>query len=519
MQLRSIILLLLFIPLLSIAQKNDEEPQSNYISQPNRLEFDISDADTEFTLISGEENGLLAVIETYERVGKGYKWILHMVDTALNVKWTRLITIPFESNFRGYDYYDGVFYLLFNKNRYQTVDLMVYTIDIETTRVEEIDISTVFPVQLTEFEVLGNSMLLGGYVNTRPVMITFDMDERVPRVIPGFYGDNNDILELITDDVSDVFTVITSQRMRNKKNSIRARTYTSSGTLIQDNLINADEKNLIDGASTNFFGGFQYVVGTYSKRSSTFSKGLYLSRFLNGRQQFIKYYAYADLNNFFGYMKERRESRIKARIQRKAEKGKKPNFSYQLVIHDIIQREDAYILIAEAYYTRYSGYSSMSSLYGASYSNYYGGYNNGFMGYKYTHAIVVAFDKAGNIIWDNSFGIDDVTTFTLDEFVKVNAYDDKIVLMYLDENEIRSKVISGNEIVEGNTINPVRLSYEHDEIKSKNPEVEGLEEWYGNTLFAYGEQRIYNENRESGEMNRRIFYINKIEYHAEVKPN
>ncbi len=512
---RLIIWFLFSIPVALMAQKKLPE-QSNYISQPNRLEFDIQDSDVDFTVIGGDEKGLLVVVETYERVGQGYKWILNMVDTTLNVMWTRLITVPYDANFRGYDYHDGSFYLLFNESRYQSVDLMVYDINVETTRIEEIRISTVFPVQLTEFEVLGNSILLGGYVNTRPVMITYDMDERVPRVLPGFYGDNNDILKLITDDVAEVFTVITSERMRNKKNSIRARTYTSSGTLIQDNLIPPDEKNLIDGASTNFFGGFQYLVGTYSKRSSTYSKGLYLSRFLNGRQQFIKYFAYADLNNFFGYMKEKRETRIKQRIKRKAEKGKKPNFSYQLVVHDLIQREDAYILIAEAYYTRYSGYSS-SPFYGT-----YGGfnnYNNGFLGYKYTHAIVVAFDRAGNIIWDNSFAIDDVVTYALDEFVTVNTYEDKIVLMYLDENEIRSKVISGNEIVEGKTINPVRLSYQNDELRSKDPEMEGLDEWYGNTLFAYGEQRIYNSERESNSSTRRIFYINKIEYHVDVKPN
>ena len=516
MKQRLIICLILSLPILAFAQKKEAE-QSNYISQPNRIEFNIQDSDTEFTVIGGEEEGLLVVVETFERLGKGYKWILHMVDTTLNVKWTRLITVPYDSYFKGYDYYNGTFYLLFNKSRYQTVDLMVYEIEVESTRVEEINISTVFPVQLSEFEVLGNSILLGGYVNTRPVMITYDLDEKVPRVIPGFYGDNNDILKLITDDEAEVFTVITSERMRNKKNSIRARTYTSSGTLIQDNMINPEEKNLIDGASTNFFGGFQYLVGTYSRKSSMYSKGLYLSRFLNGRQQFVKYYAYADLNNFFGYMKERRESRIKERIKRKAEKGKKPNFSYQLVVHDIIQRKDSYVLIAEAYYTRYSGYSSSMPFYG-SYGNY-GGYNSGFLGYKYTHAIVVAFDKTGNIIWDNNFAIDDVVTYSLDEFVTVNTYEDKIVLMYLDENEIRTKVISGNEIIEGKTINPVRLTYENDELRSKDPEVEGLDEWYGNTLYAYGEQRIYNGIRESGETNRRIFYINKIEYHVDVKPN
>ncbi len=511
------ILLIFLLPTLGLSQKKGTEEESSYITQPNRIEFNIQDSELDFTIIGGEEDGLLVLVETYERVGNGYKWIIHLVDTTLEVRWTRLLTVPFESSFAGYDYHKGTFYLLFNNSKYQTVDLTAYSLNVESTLVEKIDISTVFPIQLTEFEVLGNSILLGGYVNTKPVMLTYDMSEGVPRVLPGFYGNNIDILKLITDDESQVFTVITSERMRNKKNAVRARTYTSNGILIQDNLTNPEDKNLIDGASTNFFGGFQYMAGTYSKKSSTYSKGLYLSKFSNGRQQFIKYYSYSELDNFFGYMREKRELRIKERIKRKAEKGKKPNFSYQLVIHDMIQREDAYILIAEAYYTRYSSYSSTSPYFGGYGS--FGGYNSGFLGYKYTHAIVVAFDRAGNIIWDNSFEIDDVSTYTLSEFVTVDTYKDQVVLMYLDENEIRSKVIKGNEIVEGKTINPVRLSYANDELKSKDPDVEGLVEWYGNTLFAYGEQRIYNGIKASGETNRRIFYINKIEYNLDVKPN
>ena len=507
--------------LLVFSQKKKEIPESNYISQPNRIEFDMLDSDVEYTIVSGEEKGLLVVIETNSRGGDGYNWLFHFMDTTLNVKWTKLLSIDYESGFRGYDYYDGKFYLLFNKSRYKNEELIVYVFDAETSDFGKIEISTVFPIQLSEFEVLGNSILLGGYVNLRPVMISYDIREKKPRVLPGFYGNSNDILNLVTDDNADVFTVVLTEQMRNKRNSIRAKTFTSDGILVQDNMVQpGDKKNLIDGASTMFFGGFQYLVGTYSKRSSLYSKGLYLSKFVNGRQQFIKYYGYSDLNNFFGYMKEKRESRIKARIKRKKAKGKRPNFSYQLLVHDIIERNGTYVLIAEAYYTRYSGYASSMVPYSSGYGyNYPRNYSPGFLGYKYTHAIVVAFDQAGNIIWDNSFGIDDVTTYSLDEFVNVNTYDDKIVLMYLDENEIRSKVIKGNEIFEGKTINPVRLTYEYDKVKNRDPDVEGLEDWYDNTLYAFGEQRIYNEVKESGEAYRKIFYINKIEYHLESNPN
>ena len=74
---RITIFILIGLPVLLHAQKNVPE-QSNYISQPNRLEFDIQNSDVEFTVIGGEENGLLVVVETYDRVGDGYKWILNV---------------------------------------------------------------------------------------------------------------------------------------------------------------------------------------------------------------------------------------------------------------------------------------------------------------------------------------------------------------------------------------------------------------------------------------------------------
>ena len=105
---------------------------------------------------------------------------------------------------------------------------------------------------------------------------------------------------------------------------------------------------------------------------------------------------------------------------------------------------------------------------------------------------MVAFDKAGNIIWDNSFEINDVLTPYLKEYVKVKVDKEskKTILIYLYNNLIKSKVIDHEKIVEGKTINPVKLTYEADKAKSTDKRMDGLEDWYGETLCAYGKQRI-----------------------------
>lgn len=505
--------------LVCFPQRKKDKDTSTFIHQPNRVEFDISDSDLDFTIINGEDQGLLVVIETDNRTKKGYNWTFHYVDTVLNVIWTRIMDIPFEAHLRGSEYYNGKFYLLFNTSRYRNEDLLLYEVDIETSDFEKMEVNTVFPIDLTHFEVIGNNALFAGYTNFRPVLLRFDLEERKPQVVPGFYGNNSDILDIIIDDEAKVFTVIQSERQQNKRNTISAKSFTATADLIQHNLIKPGEKkNLIDGASTVFYGGFQYIAGSFSKKPSHYSRGLYLSKFINGRQQFIKYHNYADLDNFFGYMNERRERRIKERIERKKAKGKKIRLSYRLLVHEIIQREDEFVMIAEAYYPRYSNYNTSPYTYGG-YGGNFSRQNPSFSGYKYTHAIVVSFDRNGNIIWDNSFEIDDVETYSLEEFVTVSVYEDKIVLLYLQDNTIRSKVIQGNDIIEGKTFNPVRLAFVDDEVKKRSQGVEGLNLWYDKTMYAYGEQDIRNEKGAGGKVNRKIFYINKIQYHLDQNAN
>ncbi len=502
----------------SYGQRKKDQDTSALIVQPGRVEFNIFEYSMQYDIINGEDNGLLVYLQTDDRVGNAYNWTFNLLDTALNQVWTRIFPISNETNLAGTEYHDGKYYLLFNASRYRNEDLLLIEIDAVEGSFRSIDINTVFPIQLTFFEVIDDNILLSGYTNFRPVLLTFNLNAQKPRVVPGFYDNKSDIIDIIIDDESHVFTVIQSEKMHNNRFTMRAKTFTSQGDLIQNNVISPGEKkSLVDGASTIFYGGFQYLAGTYSKKASQYSRGLYLAKFVNGRQQFIKYHDYADLTNFFGYMNERRERRILDRIERKKEKGKKPKFSYRLLVHDIIQRDDEYLMIAEAYYPRYSSYTSPSSF--GSYNYGYNSYNPSFMGYKYTHAIVVAFDRNGNIIWDNSFEVNDIETYALEEFVAVNHEKDKTILMYLEENTIRSKIIKGNEIYEGKTLNPVRLAYEQDEVKSKDPEIEGLKPWYDNVMYAYGEQRIQNDIGEGGRNTRRVFYINKITYNIDREPN
>jgi hypothetical protein len=496
-------------------KSKQDTTKSAFLIQPDRIEFEIDNKDGDFQIIPAEENGLLVIKETRNKSRNGFEWNFNLVDSSLNILWTRQYPIPFGSTFLGYDYNQRGFYLLFGKSEYRLEDMRVMRLSLDKGDTSSYIVNTVFPVQLSTFEVVDNTIIFGGQANFRPVVMLYDMLEQKPQVLPGFYNNNSEIIDIRTDDKTKSFTVILNEKTIKKKVTVSIKTFDSKGSLLHTKSLDTDyEKSLIDGVSTSFSNGEQYIAGTYSKRKSEFSRGLYLAKLNGENQELIKYHNYGDLSNFFSYMKSKRERRVKNRIAKRKGEGKKVKLNYRLLVHNIIERGGEYILIGEAYYPKYAntnsgGYYTTSSAH--DFRNSW--VNPNFIGYNYTHAVVVGFDKVGNILWDNSFEINDVLSLSLNEFVKVDVQDDKIVLLYIYENLLRAKIIKDGEIVEGKSFDPIALKFQSDEVKDTNKHMEGMDNWFDGNFYAYGVQDIKNLKDKDVKLNRKVFYINKIQYY------
>jgi hypothetical protein len=212
-------------------------------------------------------------------------------------------------------------------------------------------------------------------------------------------------------------------------------------------------------------------------------------------------------------MKAKREHRIKNRIERRKIKGKKNRFNYRFLIHELVPYKDQYILLGEAFYPKYRQVDR----------NYENFFSSGigsntiikdgriFEGYHYTHAAILGFDKSGKLLWDNSFEINDVKTFTLEQYVKLEMNDDKIDLIYLYENKIRTKVIQNESVLEGKSTAPLQTLNETD-IIAKSSTNNSLEYWYGEYFIAFGTQQIENTGTGGIPHKRNVFFINKVKY-------
>ena len=480
------------------------------IEQSKRFEIEVGMFDKPYDIINGKEDGVLLVRDTEDTDRKGNpRFEIISLDTGLRVRWQKDYTISRFWKYRGYDYHNGAFYLLFKFEKGNSHDLKILELPLEDGDTTHYTIKNLIPLRLTEFEMTPGAAILGGYFSDNPVAIHYNISTGKSIVLPGIYQSKTELVQILVQDEKESFVVIVSEKTMDKRNTLAVKTYDFNGNLIGNSSLEPDfDKALVYGRAAEINLDMHLVAGTYSAKKSNYSRGLFVASLDPQGTQKINYYNYGDLENFFNYMRARKQERIENKIERKKINGKKIKFNYRLLVHDILDHGDQYIMLGEAFYPKYNTSPSYAS-------NGYmgpGSYGSYFAGYRYTHAVIIGFDRNGNILWDNSFEIEDVLSYTLDQFVHVEVRGEDVILLYMYDNEIRSKIIHKSDVVEGKSFDPLKLTFQDDVVKDDHSEIGGLESWFGNTFLAYGTQSIKNLRDQGVKMNRRVFYLNKINY-------
>ena len=483
--------------------------------QPERLELELKDEDPYYSVVSAEGKGVL-LYRLNEEETKGDDQVFDILhyDTDLKERWSTKLEVE-DAELTGHEYKDGKFYLLFREQKNQADNYQVFSTDVESGKTSGYTIDNAIPVELTEFTTVDGVVLLGGYVNYRPTIIYYDLENDKYRVLPGFYMNKSDILEIQTDENAKTFTVLYTEKARKRQQTISSKTFNRNGELLFEYSLQPEKgKSLQYGRTTSIGPEAIYVAGTYSHGNSKFSRGIFMAKIHANGKQDINYYNYGDLDNFFNYMRAGREKRVKKRIERRKIKGKKVKLNYRLLVHDIIEKDGNNILVGEAFYPKYRNARTSLGFYSGRRSEV--GRGN-LEGYRYTHAVLIGFDNKGELLWDNSFEIKDVLSPQLQKYVHVLPQDTSTVLLYMFENVLRSKIIRKAEVLEGKHTEEIATLYEGDEVKNNEYNVGGLEEWYGPYFFAYGVQRIKNSSDPTIDSNRKVFFINKISYEPQKK--
>jgi len=493
---------LIFVLALTVCAGNAQQ-----IAQTNRFEMYASRDESSFEVIPAHENGIFL----YRRVGTNTQDHIQLLklDTAFQEQWKGFL--PIDDKFvlvakrvEATRLYFLLRYRDFTKNNFQ-----LYSIDIDSGNFIRHDIRNFIPFTPTEFQVTKSGAIMGGYYNQVPVVVFYSFSNGRTKILPGLLNESGELTQLKAYP-DGAFDVLISARNFKGQNTIFIKSYDQEGELLRNfSLDPAENSHLIFARSMKTTDEKEIVAGVFGGRNSLYSRGLFLSSIDVDGNQNLRYYNYGDLENFFKYMKAKREARVKERIERRKIKGKRTRFNYRFLVHEIVPYKNQYILLGEAFYPKYV--SSDRTFY--PFFNNVSSPGSGLMrdgrifdGYYYTHAVVMGFDLQGNLLWDNSFEINDVKTFTLEQFVKLELQGDRIALLYLFDNELRTKIIQDDQVLEGKSVENIKLRFDKDVAKKEQTAMNRLDYWYRDYFYAYGVQEIANAERGK----RRVFFINKI---------
>lgn len=483
------------------------------IQQPNRFEVSLRDDEPTYEVTPGKTGLFLHRHLLLPETG-----VIDLVrlDTGFNVVWQGSIPVDKTLMSVGKVTENQYTYFLLRDNTSKNFEL--YQVSQREGTYRHFIIKGFIRFNPTEFQVTENALLIGGYFNRVPLVLHFSFTTLQSKVLPGLLNEEGELTQIKTYEDGS-FQLLISALNIERKRTLWIKEYTADGTLVDNFALKPDDnKSLIFGRSIKTTNNMQIVAGVYGNRYSEYSRGLFIATIDPSGLQQLRYYNYGDLKNFFNYMKAKRTSRIKERIERRKIKGKKIKFNYRFLVHELVPHDDQYLLLGEAFYPQYksisrTSYNGFFNPYALSSGNVIRG-DQIFDGYRYTHAVIIGFDKNGNLLWDNSFEINDVKTFVLEQFVKLEVKPDKIVLLYLYENEIRTKIIQGDRVLEGKSIDPIKTLYQYDVIAKdtrSTRETRKLDYWYEDYFYAYGVQNIINMTRDENPK-RRVFFINKVSY-------
>jgi hypothetical protein len=308
-----------------------------------------------------------------------------------------------------------------------------------------------------------------------------------------------------------------------RKSRLLLKQLTDEGKLVSSEFVQAEsDRSLITAQVTPPQDTTaRLLMGTYSLRDPTYAQGLFATDLRpvvgSGPKPPLRFYDFLHLKHFFDYLKPSRQARLRLRTERRIARAVPPlRWHYRLLLHELLpQPNGGYVLVAEVYYPHYR-YNSYGSYVGPvnNLGNQYGtspfASSRIFDGYQTTHALVCGFDRTGNLLWDNTFVVDNLRRSELEEAVRLQSLPDgRLVLAYLDEEKLRYKVVKQAETSPNDHEVLIQTSMgatDNSTERATETSQADLLPWFGSRFVATGYQRVRVEHGKD----RTVFFLNSV---------
>ncbi len=473
------------------------------LQQYGRLEIPISNNNERFEVSSGKEYGLVLHRRMTSRSGDFIE-LIH-TDSSLQELWHGELPVDKNLVIGNQIIVEDNLYLILHDVRLADRNFQLYRVNLHTRDYIKFSVRNSIPFFPTMLEVNTQGALIGGYYNRVPLVLFFQFDIQKSKILPGLFNETGELAQLKVNPDASFDLLICAQNYQKQK-TIWLKHYDAFGKL-EDNimLIPDDDNHLIFGRLIQTNDNARIVAGVFGNKNGEYSKGLFIATLDEVGVRQIKYYNFGELDNFFNYMRDKQEYRIKRKIERKRIRGKKLRFQYRFLVHELLPSGNQFIMLGEAFYKRYKN-PPVSPLMASAYNT-----ERIFDGYQYTHAAVLGIDFQGNLIWDNSFEMNDVRTFSLEQYVKMDIQDDSIVLLYLSDNKLQTKIIRDNNVLEGKDFNELDAKSSEAGSDESQTITTKLDYWYKGYFLTHGIQNTVSPPSQGGRR-RKVYFITKVGY-------
>lgn len=509
--IRFLILIILILPGVVI---NAQDP-------PLRIEIDTKSDAATYKVTTCADKGVMLFYETTIEQDEYKFWVFVFYNKFLHEAWKKDVPVFKNMNYSKHAYRSDFLYILFHdsdKKKSEVYNYQILKIDIAAGSYELFSGEIPDKSKLVAFDETGDLIVAGANQDdihagiyslntetkeTKPIFEIADYNARFENIY----------VDTLRDSFIGIFNVFESKTIQ----YILLKEFDQNGNPIRTVKIapeagkkfNNIKVITISESERLLIGTYDILKGNSIDRKNYFKKessGFFTTRITGADNIETRYFNFLELENMTGYLKSKEYQNARKKAGKDEENLDKYSIDFDLLLHDIVQKDNLYYFIAEAIYEEYHTVTS-------TYYDYYGrpvpvSYSV-FDGYRYFNAFITCFDQNGNKLWDNGMEIFNILSFDLKK--RVCMYFDKkdIVLAYNREGKVASKIINGPVVVEGVDYYPLETTYTNDKVMSDTKS--NMVYWYGNYFISYGFQTIKN-NSLTRNSKRVVFYLNKLSF-------
>ncbi len=418
------------------------------------------------------------------------KWEVIVLDNELNIQWTSAFESDMNYVISGIKPYKDYIYLMFQDTNVPLSNIFFLRFKLDDNQFQFFQISELLPREIIGFEVLGNSLFVIGINENRPAILKYKYGDPRPTVLKGLFDEKNEILHSEVDEDHEFVQIITKMKKKGEESVILVKQFDETGAIVRDLLIESPKGyHMLNALANTDQEGNTSIIGTYSYNKSRLSNGIFSTVFAEGQHNELYYYDYGNLHNYFNYLV------VPDEIEKAKQKygvNKARSVKVNLVPRMIHTEDSETIFLAEAIQIS----EKYSNTYGFLWQQEYT---------TYSHALILGVDPEGKIKWDNSFSLNNQTSFASYQQTFLGPIDSGRIIFYTDGFSIHYKIFDGIEDVISNDVFLIDR-FKNSAAGAGMDKFGNILHWYGNTYLAFGENVLYGDQQNINKS----FYLNKI---------